>query len=88
LFVFSLLYISLSQRLTINERFQPRGTPYKNLENLEERRKSLEREEFLHNASWTLPSSKSQIENADAIFHKFSVVDPNKALNSIQVFFQ
>uniref|UniRef100_A0A914LGP5 Uncharacterized protein n=2 Tax=Meloidogyne TaxID=189290 RepID=A0A914LGP5_MELIC len=84
LFVFSLLYISLSQRLTINERFQPRGTPYKNLENLEERRKSLEREEFLHNASWTLPSSKSQIENADAIFHKFSVVDPNKALNSIQ----
>uniref|UniRef100_A0A914MTG9 Alpha-1,6-mannosyl-glycoprotein 2-beta-N-acetylglucosaminyltransferase n=1 Tax=Meloidogyne incognita TaxID=6306 RepID=A0A914MTG9_MELIC len=84
LFVFSLLYISLSQRLTINERFQPRGTPYKNLENLEEKRKSLEREEFLHNASWTLPSSKSQIENADAIFHKFSIVDPNKALNSIQ----
>ncbi|CAK5074057.1 unnamed protein product [Meloidogyne enterolobii] len=84
LFVFSLLYISLSQRLTVNERFQPRGTPYKNLENLEERRKSLEREEFLLNASWTLPSSKSQIENADAIFHKFSIVDPNKALYSIQ----
>ncbi|KAF7634250.1 hypothetical protein Mgra_00006327 [Meloidogyne graminicola] len=83
LFVFSLIYISLSQRLLINERFQPRGTPYNN-EQQKEVSEHSEREEFLRNASWTMPQPSSEIENADAILHKFSFVDPNKALDSIQ----